>query len=245
MLLADTSLAAFLRMLADVPDADTVAAAIARGALAAFRPDAAVIGSIDLGQQVLSADGVFGVSPEIREFYASVPLETDIPATICYRTNTVITRRRAQLAVDFPLVAPYVNASPTPPEGESAVFPIRFRGTVVAVLGLDFAQPVAEPWHLRSAVSTIAGPLAMWCLLRRELDDVPGIHRGRPDRPLTITDRQRRIIALLREGCTNPQIATEIGYSVPTIKAELAHLRVLLGATSRTDLVIRATRAGY
>jgi DNA-binding CsgD family transcriptional regulator len=245
MILADSALAAFLRMLADLPDPDTVAAALAQGALAAFRPDAAVIGSIDLERQIISADGSFGVSPEVLEYYAAVPLDTDLPATICYRSNAIITTPSAQMAVDFPLVAPYVNAAPAPAEGESIVFPIRLRGAVVAVLGLDFAQPVTEPWHLRSAVSTLAGPLAMWCTLRREFGDATTTHRGRPDRPLTITDRQRRIIALLREGCTNPQIAAEIGYSVPTIKSELAHLRVLLGATSRTDLVIRATRAGY
>ena len=95
-------------------------------------------------------------------------------------------------------------------------------------------------------MSTISGPLALWAALRIRLDDGPDTYWSRrPDRPLTVTERQQRIIALVREGRTNPQIATEIGFSVPTIKSELARLCVLLGATSRSDLAAKAARAGF
>ena len=246
MALADSSLGAFLRMLADVPDPDTVAAAIAQGAISAFRPTVTAIGFIHLDRQVLSVVGAFGREAEVRHLYSAVPLDTDMPATLCYRTNAVVTTPSAQLATDFPLLAPYVNSAQAPPTGESIAFPIRYRGAVISVLGLEFSGPLAEPWHLRSAVSTISGPLAMWAALRMPLDDGPNAYWSRrPHRPLTITERQQQIIALVRAGRTNPQIATEIGFSVPTIKSELAQLRVLLGATNRTDLVTKAARAGY
>ena len=246
MILADSSLAAFLRTLADNPDPDTVASSIAQGVLSAFRPLVTAIGFIHLDRQVLAFVGAFGSDPEIRHLYSAVPLDTDIPATVCYRTNAIVTTPSARLAVDYPLVAPYVNSGPGPEHGEATAFPIRYRGAVIAVLGLEFDHPLAEPWFLRSAVSTISGPLAMWAALRLRLEDGPDAYWSRrPDRPLTVTERQQRIIALVREGRTNAQIATEIGFSIPTIKSELARLCVLLGATSRSDLAAKAARAGF
>ena len=246
MILADSSLAAFLRMLADNPDPDTVAASIAQGVLSAFRPIVTALGFIHLDRQALAVVGAFGRDPEVRHLYSAVPLDTDIPATVCYRTNAIVTTPSARLAVDYPLVAPYVNSGQEPQHGEATAFPIRYRGAVIAVLGLEFDHSQAEPWFLRSAVSTISGPLAIWAALRMHLDEGPGTFWSRrPDRPLTVTERQQRIIALVREGRTNAQIATEIGFSVPTIKSELARLSVLLGATSRSDLAAKAARAGF
>ena len=219
MLLADSALAAFLRTLADNPDPDTVAASIAQGVLSAFRPIVTALGFIQLDRQVLAVMGMFGVEPEIRHLYSAVPLDTDIPATVCYRTNSIVTTPSARLAVDYPLVAPYVNSGQDPQHGEATAFPIRYRGAVIAVLGLEFAHPQAEPWFLRSAVSTISGPLAMWAALRIRLEDGPDTYWSRrPDRPLTVTERQQQIIALVRDGRTNP-VAAEIGFSVPTIKS--------------------------
>ena len=246
MTVADSSLAAFLRMLADDPDPDMVAGSLAQGALAAFRPTVTAIGFVHLDREVLAVVGTFGRDPQIRHLYAAVPLDTDIPATVCYRTNSIVTTPSARLAVDYPLVAPYVNAGTGSPDGEAIAFPIRHRGAVIAVLGVEFDQPPPEPWYLRSAVSTISGPLAMWAALRMHLDDGQDAYWSRrPDRPLVVTERQQRIIALIRAGRTNPQIATEIGFSVPTVKSELARLFVLLGATSRSDLVVKAARAGF
>ncbi len=246
MVLADSSLASLLRMLADNPDPDLVAAALARGALNGFQPLVTAIAFVDHERQVLSVVGAFGRDPEIRHLYTEVPLDADIPATIACRTNEVVTTPSARLAVDFPLVAPYVKSGVTPPDGEATAFPIRLRGAVVAVLGLEFASPVAEPWFLRSAVSTVSGPLAMWAVLRMQFDDGPdSFWSRRPPRPLTMSQRQREIVALVREGRTNAQIAGEIGFSVATVKAELARLCLLLGATSRTELAEKAARAGY
>jgi len=246
MVLADSSLAAFLRMLADSPEPDTVAAAIAQGALSAFRPIVAAIGFIHIDRQVLEVVGGFGHEPEMRHLYSAVPLEADIPATICYRTNAIVTTPSSRLAADYPLAAPYANSGTAPEHGEFTAFPIRYRGAVIAVLGLEFDRPLAEPWFLRSAVSTISGPLAMWAALRMQFDDGPDTYWSRrPGRPLTVTERQQKIIALVREGLTNPQIASGIGFSVPTVKSELARLRGLLGATSRSDLATKAERAGF
>ena len=63
MILADSSLAAFLRTLADNPDPDTVAVSIAQGVMSAFRPIVTAIGFIHLDRQVLAVVGAFGRRP--------------------------------------------------------------------------------------------------------------------------------------------------------------------------------------
>lgn len=244
--IADSALTGFLRMLADIPEPDTVAASIAQGVLAPFGPAVTAIGFVDVDREVLVLAGVFGGHHEARASFAAVPLDADIPATLCYRTNAIVTAASQQMAQDFPLVAPYVNASGASAQGEAITFPLRQRGAVVAVLGLEFPRPVPQPWLLRAAVSSISGPLALWACLRMQLDEGPETYWSRRrQRPLAITERQAQVIALVRAGRTNAQIAEEIGFSVPTVKSELARLCALLGATDREDLVAKAGRAGY
>lgn len=245
MLLADSSLGAFLRMLSDGADPQTVATAIACGPLVTFQPSVVAIAFIHPEQQILSVVGGYGRERELRHQYQAVPLDADIPATRCYRTNEIITTHSARLAEEFPLVAPYVRSGEIRPEAVSTTFPLRHRGAVVAVLGVEVAQPPAEPWLLRSAVSMLSGPLGMWAVLRMQLDDGSEAYwASRPSRALSITDRQRAILALVRQDRSNAEIAHEVGFSVPTVKAELARLNMLLGATNRTDLAEKAARAG-
>lgn len=242
--LADSSLTAFLRLLADDPTPDAVAEALAHGPLAAFGPTLVALGFIDTTRQVLATEGLYGADTQVRRTYAAIPLDADLPATACYRTNTVVTAPASRMAQDYPLTARFAERGFSPGASIWAL-PIRYRSAVIAVLGLELSEPAAAPWLVRSAVATVTGPLAMWAALRQHTEQqgsAPWTQRH--PRSLSITDRQRRIIALVRQGLTNPQIAEEIGYSIPTVKVELARLSALLGATDRTDLATKAARAG-
>jgi DNA-binding CsgD family transcriptional regulator len=245
ILVADTAFVAFLRLLGDNPDPQTVTEALARGPLAAFRPAVSVLAFVLPEREALFVVGLVGCEGEALRRLTTIPLAADIPATRCYRTNQVISVPSAQLVEDFPLVAPYVMAAPPATDGEAIVFPIRSRGGVIAVLGLDFPQRVTQPWLLRAAVASLSGPLALWTALQLQASDGDGAgSERRGGRSLSITERQHRIIELVRQGCTNRQIAEEIGFSVPTVKAELANLCTLLGAGNRSELAARAARAG-
>lgn len=242
--LADSSLAAFLRMLADDPTPDAVAEALANGPLAPFGSTLVALGLVDTDRQVLAMQGLHGADGQVRHTYAAIPLDADMPATKCYRTNTVITAPAARMAQDYPLTAKFAER-PFPSEATIWAFPLRYRSAVIAVLGLELSGPAAVPGAVRSAIATLSGPLASWAALRIRAEapsDVSWTQR-RP-RSLSFTDRQRRIIALVRQGLTNAQIAEEIGYSLATVKAELARLSALLGAADRHDLATRAARAG-
>lgn len=242
--LADSSLAAFLRMLADDPTPDAVAESLANGPLREFRPTLVCVGFVDTTKGAITIEGLHGADPHVRSAYASITLDTDLPATVCYHTNSVVTAPASHMTLEFPLTATYAQTRPDPQAHEWA-FPIRYRGAVIAILGLELAGPASEPWLVRSAVATLTGPLATWAVLRIRAEQASHDYWARRSaRPLTITDRQRRIIALVREGRTNAHIAEEIGFSVPTVKAEVARLCALLGAADRADLAVRAERAG-
>jgi DNA-binding NarL/FixJ family response regulator len=49
--------------------------------------------------------------------------------------------------------------------------------------------------------------------------------------------RQRDVMHLISEGLTNPQIATELGFSESTIRQETMRIYEILGATGRADAV--------
>ena len=176
-----------------------------------------------------------GRDPDV---YTAVPLHTDIPATVCYRTNEIVTTPSARLAVDY-LLAPY--ATPARPKPWARHTPSRSATASSSSPSSASSSPgpVAEPVvpALRS-VDHRRDRLAMWAALRMHLERrAPTRVSGPPATgPSPSPQRQQRIIALVREGRTSAQIAGEIGFSVPTVKSELARLSALLGAATRADL---------
>ncbi len=59
----------------------------------------------------------------------------------------------------------------------------------------------------------------------------------------TLPPRQAEVLDLLAEGLTNKEIAIRLGISPATVKIHVARLQAWLGASNRTDAVMRAKRA--
>ncbi len=59
-----------------------------------------------------------------------------------------------------------------------------------------------------------------------------------------LTNREREVLELLAQGCTNKAIALQLNITEHTVKFHVNAIMSKLGAQSRTDAVIRATRAG-
>jgi len=72
-------------------------------------------------------------------------------------------------------------------------------------------------------------------LLRPPADDIP---------TETLTPRERSVLALLAEGMSNKAIAKRLEISDHTVKFHLNSVLGKLGATSRTEAVTKAVRAG-
>jgi DNA-binding NarL/FixJ family response regulator len=61
---------------------------------------------------------------------------------------------------------------------------------------------------------------------------------------LHLTRRERQIVALLLEGCTNKSIAARLGVSDQTVKNQLSALYQKAGVSGRLALVMFALRNG-
>jgi NarL family two-component system response regulator LiaR len=57
-----------------------------------------------------------------------------------------------------------------------------------------------------------------------------------------LTNRERDILKLLVEGCSNPEIAKQLNLSRSTVKTHVSHIYEKLGATSRVEAVTLAIR---
>ena len=57
-----------------------------------------------------------------------------------------------------------------------------------------------------------------------------------------LTDTERRVLALMVEGQSNPQIADSLGTSVSTVKFHVSNILSKLGVSSRTEAVAHALR---
>jgi len=75
---------------------------------------------------------------------------------------------------------------------------------------------------------------------------VPALLRPKPARPGTegLTNREREVLELLAEGLSNKEIAARLKVSDHTAKFHVVAILDKLGATTRTEAVVLAARAG-
>ena len=59
-----------------------------------------------------------------------------------------------------------------------------------------------------------------------------------------LTTRERDVLELLAQGCSNAEIGEQLSISVPTVKRHLSHLLVKLQASNRTEAAVEAVRRG-
>jgi two-component system, NarL family, nitrate/nitrite response regulator NarL len=73
---------------------------------------------------------------------------------------------------------------------------------------------------------------------------LPAGGQAQPPPPGELTPREREVLQLLAEGLPNKSIASHLYISEHTVKFHVNAIMTKLGAQSRTDAVMRATRAG-
>ena len=240
---SEPAILAFFRILADAPDGDTVAAAVGRGMLAAYDPELATIHVVTTDGTEAALVGQFGLEPDLADVYARVPLELPSPLRNVVRSGGEIFISLAQVAADFPIAAAYLEAHPGDARAQAAFLPLRHRGVTMGVLSLRFPQPIQRTWPLRLTLDALVSGLTLWALAHAAEARGPSEERRRSGQ-LKVSDRQRKVLVLAREGRTNADIARRLGFSEVTIKSDLTGLYRLLGASGRTDLIEKAALAG-
>ncbi|HMQ27602.1 MAG TPA: response regulator transcription factor, partial [Acidimicrobiales bacterium] len=66
--------------------------------------------------------------------------------------------------------------------------------------------------------------------------------RRPPETAVTLTGREREVLALVAQGLANKAIARRLGISEKTVKAHLTHVFSALGVTDRTQAALWAER---
>ncbi len=107
----------------------------------------------------------------------------------------------------------------------------RWRATLVESLGADIAE---EHWTEGTALG-----------LDQAVEYVSRA-RGQRKRPnagwASLTSTERRVVELVAEGLTNPQIAAQMFIARGTVKVHVSHIFAKLGLSNRAELTALATR---
>ncbi|MBI2867039.1 MAG: response regulator transcription factor [Chloroflexi bacterium] len=74
--------------------------------------------------------------------------------------------------------------------------------------------------------------------------------RPRPSEAMSVdaqplTARERQVLALVAEGCSNKLVAAQLGISERTVKNHLTWIMTKLRASDRTHAVVTAVRLGW
>jgi DNA-binding NarL/FixJ family response regulator len=101
---------------------------------------------------------------------------------------------------------------------------------------------------LRAAVrATALGLTTLPAALRDQIVDRPSRQEveGDEDAPtIALTPRELQVLRLMTEGASNKAIARQLGITPHTVKFHVAAIVAKLGASGRTDAVVRGMRLG-
>ena len=109
----------------------------------------------------------------------------------------------------------------------------------------------ATPAELVAAIRTAhQGELALHATAARVLVQSPEqaalpAHGSRERATESLTERERQVLMLLCEGCSNKQIAQKLYLSVRTVEGRLNSIYAKLGVHSRAELIVAAAHWGW
>ncbi len=198
------------------------------------------IGATSMFGAVLEPDGFvrplgqFGFSQEVSESWKQSSINDLTPTTDALKTNNIVwVGEKSEWEREYPHLAKYgldmtANAYVT--------WPITVRGSYMSVLGLCLNRSLGPTPALISFMETIGGIIALQLSQSDKASTT-----SEEDRISALMNlfsrRQRDVMHLISEGLTNPQIATELGFSESTIRQESMRIYEILGASGRADAI--------
>jgi DNA-binding CsgD family transcriptional regulator len=235
-----TPLAVFISALANTTDPSIVGTAICRGLLARWSPIQTVIRVHRPEINCLEMVAHYGLSDAWAKRFSVIPLTSNLPACASFRRGVEIHLPVQDARERFPLASMAGGTRFEGDDGLLSVVPLRSGGMPIGTLVVMFDQPVALNWQLRSALDDLIAAITLWA--RAAWIAVDPKQPPPVPQPL-VSKRQVEILTLAADGRTNANIATELGYSTGTVKAEIAALLRLFGASDRNDLITKATQS--
>jgi DNA-binding CsgD family transcriptional regulator len=182
----------------------------------------------------------FGFSKEQVDGWQEFPLSEKLPVTDCIRNDQLIWLADANdWEKDYPELAKY------PSEVTSNTFiaaSIDIHGAPAAALGIMCPSQVSPTPELISFVSAVAAMVALF-LSRMTEGRLGNIVRGdfAPNQ-VFLSQRQMRILNLMAQDFTNPQIGKELGFSESTVRQETMRIYQILQVSGRKEAIAEARR---
>jgi DNA-binding CsgD family transcriptional regulator len=229
---------ALLSYLASKPTLDEVAQFLVLDVFREHSPRAALISVFDSSGDV-SAAGSFGLPSDIVRALRHMSLWDKAPSVDAIRDGEpLIFTNRESLVRQYPWLEKHdALLNPT------IAWPLTLGTQRLGSLQVQFADPVdqdeATPVFSESApVLGLYISLSSLASAQTESESVQSVSRsGNGQVETELSPRQLRILHLLAEGLTNPQIAARIGFSDSTVRQETMAIYRFLGASGRREAV--------
>jgi DNA-binding CsgD family transcriptional regulator len=153
---------------------------------------------------------------------------------------------RAIPADDIVLIASNSKEKWTP-ASTMFVNPLRDRGIIQGYLIVEFKKAVAdsEKHRIAEAIEDLSVPIALYLSFQNRaqgtaITTVTGINESRDTAAGQLTQRQILILRGMVEGKTNHELATEMGFSVSTIRHETMRIYQALAVSDRKEAAKKA-----
>lgn len=126
-------------------------------------------------------------------------------------------------------------------DGKLLMFPLRHHGAIQGHLVVRFSERVREPEKVEEIVLDFAIPLSLYLSLSNASQKIAGaVSTGEDTGADQLTPRQLSILGGMVEGKTNHELATELGFSVSTIRHETMRIYQALSVSDRKEAARKA-----
>jgi DNA-binding CsgD family transcriptional regulator len=121
------------------------------------------------------------------------------------------------------------------------MFQMRSRGAMQGHLVIRFSAPVVDTKRVEEVVLDYAIPTSLYLSLSQDVRQRPNQPSSAGDTGATqLTQRQLSILSGMVEGKTNHELATELGFSVSTIRHETMRIYQALAVSDRKEAAKKA-----
>lgn len=126
-------------------------------------------------------------------------------------------------------------------DGKLLMFSLRHHGAIQGHLVVRFSESVREPEKVEEIVLDFAIPLSLYLSLSNASQKIAGAtSTGEDTGADQLTPRQLSILGGMVEGKTNHELATELGFSVSTIRHETMRIYQALSVSDRKEAARKA-----
>jgi len=182
----------------------------------------------------------FGYARESKIHEYKVGLVRSVPMPDAYLRSQVVALNKDELATRYPEFktvderSPWESMAITPTLGKGLVFVFRMQNPLLKSKSTQlYFEAIA---YLLSFYRKECNQQNFEQLTPSKLAAATSANNDEELRNRPLTKRQRTILALIKEGLTNSQIANEIGYSESLVRQESILIYSKMGIRGRVDL---------